>query len=165
MTVMKTVARPRAKRIYGTLAERFWAKVDKTSETGCWVWTAYRFHDGYGAIEINGRHAKAHRVSYELNIGPILDGLCVCHKCDNKICVRPDHLFADTQKENVTDMYRKGRDADRKGTNNPLAKLTDVQVREMRSDPRPQRVIAKEFNVSQSLVGLIKRRARWRHIS
>src|SRR5688572_21396248 len=93
----------------GSLQERFEAKVLKTA--GCWRWLATKNNKGYGMIGINAAIGKrlAHRVSYELYVGPIPDGLCVLHHCDNPECTRPDHLFLGTKKDNMADMDAKGR--------------------------------------------------------
>jgi hypothetical protein len=99
------------------LAERFWPKVVKSD--GCWLWVGAKFERGYGCIvaggpRINGRpaerrHLYAHRVSYELSVGPIPDGLYVCHHCDNPPCVNPSHLFLGTATDNNRDREAKGR--------------------------------------------------------
>lgn len=91
------------------LRERFDAKVLKGD--GCWEWQATKNNKGYGMIGITTAIGKrlAHRVSYELHIGPIPDGLCVLHRCDNPACVRPGHLFLGTKRDNVADMDTKGR--------------------------------------------------------
>jgi hypothetical protein len=83
------------------LEERFWSKVEKT-ET-CWNWTASRMTSGYGQIGIGGKYGRphgAHRVAYELAVGPIPEGMQVDHMCHNKLCVNPDHLRAVTNKQN-----------------------------------------------------------------
>ncbi len=96
--------------------DRFWSKVDKNGpviyeELGsCWIWTAARNGpNGYGAFRIGKQKHDAHRVAYELQIGPIPEGLCVLHKCDNPPCVRGDHLFVGTRGDNNKDMHKKGR--------------------------------------------------------
>jgi hypothetical protein len=101
------------------LAKRFWAKVKKDGpipshvpELGpCWVWIGSPDKHGYGLLFVAfpHRYVPAHRVSYELNVGPIPEGLFVLHRCDNPPCVRPDHLFLGTKSDNSRDMHQKGR--------------------------------------------------------
>jgi len=88
------------------LEKRFWAKVDIRGEDECWNWKGYRKKDGYGLFQSSGFAALTHRFSYELEVGPIPDGLIICHKCDNPSCVNPNHLYAGTSSDNNHDMCR-----------------------------------------------------------
>jgi hypothetical protein len=161
-----------------TLA-RFWAKVEKTAT--CWLWNGpLNQTNGYGVITAERQHVLAHRFSWEAHYGPIPSGLNVCHHCDVRHCVRPDHLFLGTQAENVADMVRKGRhtkgeyssfrlNPDRiRGQRNPRAKLTDDQVNEIRrryaAGGVTQQQLADEFGVNRRWVGEITLRHRWQHL-
>jgi len=76
---------------------------------GCWTWTGNLNQFGYGIVCVRGVKKRAHRVAWEIEHGPIPHGLFVCHHCDNPCCVRTDHLFLGTPKDNCADMHRKGR--------------------------------------------------------
>jgi len=116
------------RRKHLSVEERFWFSVEKGSS--CWEWQAAKNSHGYGVIQANGKLCGAHRVSWELHNGPVPDGLSVLHHCDNRVCVRPDHLFVGTVVDNTNDMVAKGRQA--QGTVHGSAKLTDRQVEAMR---------------------------------
>jgi hypothetical protein len=146
---------------------RFWAKVTKT-ET-CWLWTAACFSNGYGAFRLGAKQRRAHVVSFEWHVGPT-SGLSVCHHCDVKACVNPDHLFLGTHDDNMADMTAKGRQAT--GTQSgmhthDLTILTDDQVREIHalcSGGAPQQAVADQYGVTQTLVSMILRGERWAHL-
>lgn len=89
--------------------DRFWNKVDRSGD--CWTWQGSRDRKGYGRVSVNQRPVLAHRFSWTLSHGPIPDGLCVLHKCDNPPCVNPEHLFLGTIADNNRDMVAKGRHA------------------------------------------------------
>lgn len=103
---------------------RFWGKVLRSEE--CWEWNGALSHDGYGHYRCGGKVAGAHRYSYLLHNGPIPDSLLVLHHCDNRKCVRPDHLFLGTHQDNAKDRCAKGRSAT--GTSHARAKITEREV-------------------------------------
>lgn len=88
------------------VAERFWAKVDRSGD--CWIWTGSRCSDGYGTFFVAGRIVGAHRFSLEL-AGVTLGRLHALHRCDNPPCVNPAHLYAGTQRDNSRDMVARGQ--------------------------------------------------------
>lgn len=143
--------------------ERFWSKVDKSG--GCWEWTAHKDRHGYGRIYKGGRQALAHRVVYELINGVIPDGLCVCHRCDNRSCVRPNHLFLGTNRENIDDMIKKGRML--KGEQHGRAKLTNEEVFQIRNGANSgvkQKTLARDHHVSKQLISRIVNGDLWKHL-
>lgn len=149
------------------LAERFWEKVDQRGTDECWSWIGSIDTRGYGSIGANGGKPlmRAHRVSYELTIGPIPTGLVVCHTCDNRACVNPFHLFVATQRENILDMIRKGRRYSSAGERNPSAKLTAAQVLSIRADRSQTKDIALSYGISMTTAYSIKSRETWRCLS
>jgi hypothetical protein len=131
--------------------------------SGCMEWTrGINKRHGYGYLSFKNKKQRAHRVSYELSFGPIPEGMHVCHKCDNRRCINPDHLFLGTDLDNVRDCVSKGRHAT--GAGMGTSKLTDEQVLAIRGDTRIHRVIAEEYGISRSLVGLIHNRKAWKHL-
>ena len=148
------------------IENRFWDKVDKSGD--CWVWTAYRNAGGYGRVGIRGSTTDgAHRQAWILTYGPIPDGMCVLHRCDNPPCVRPDHLFLGDNAANAADMTAKGRHACFVGSKHPQAILTEadvVRIRSLITAGGKQRDIAKEFGVNHRTISMINTHQIWRHV-
>lgn len=145
------------------LWRRFYAKFLPRPSTGCWIWTGSR-SQGYGVIRQAhyGKARNAHRVSWELHCGPIPAGLFVCHKCDVRSCVNPDHLFLGTQRENMLDMHGKGRAA--RGEESHYSRITEEQVHQARAmlkDGMLQREVAEKIGLTQTSVSRIKRGESW----
>jgi len=138
---------------------RFWKHVNKTDS--CWLWIGGTDKDGYGSFRLN-EHVRAHRFSWEINIGPIPEKLCVLHQCDVKTCINPDHLFLGTRKDNTADAVKKNRLA--RGERCGQAKLTERQVVAIRLSLLPQIEIAKIYNISRASVCYIKKRVNWKHV-
>ena len=148
------------------LADRFWDSVTTAGPDECWEWTRTRNNGGYGQIMSSGKLRKAHRVSYELHFGPIPDGLHVRHRCDNPPCVNPAHLELGTNADNVADKVARGRLPEPlRGQRNPSVKLTDDDVRAIRSDARTSPPIAADFGITPTQVRRIKAGLVWRHIA
>ena len=149
-------------------AEKHPEKFYVDSETGCWIWTACR-NKGYGAVRHLGRMTPAHRVSWIYAFGEIpkasgSHGMCVCHKCDNTLCVNPEHLFLGTHQDNMDDMVAKGRDKKVNGEAIGIAKLTEEDIPYILADNRSMDEIALDYGVSQSAISKVKRRVTWKHI-
>ena len=139
-----------------TTLERFEDKFIKS--IGCWEWRASKGNKGYGQFLINGQIRQAHRVSYQLYVGEIPEGLYVCHRCDNPGCVNPSHLFLGTQTDNMRDCENKGRGVHPSGEQHYFAKLTEKQVAEIRArrnDGTTQTDLANEYGVSQPTISHI----------
>lgn len=135
---------------------------------GCWEWQGARVFCGYGVLNVGGRRIGAHRLSYELHNGPVPGGLDVLHHCDNPPCVRPDHLFLGTAKDNTQDMMAKGRGRYLvlRGEACTSAKLTRGQVetirREYSAGGISQSTIARQYGMSQSAIGALLRGESWK---
>lgn len=141
--------------------------------SGCWLWTAAMGTNGYGYLRIDGRTQSAHRVTFEAFKGSIGSNLCVCHSCDNRACVNPDHLFSGTHGDNVADKMRKGRHPrtrtpGKKGASNAHAKLSEDDALKIIHAVlvRAQKCIdvAAEFGVSDGQVSEICSGKAWAHL-
>lgn len=146
---------------------RFWLCVEKTGD--CWWWRGYTEGAGYGAIRINGRRESAHRVSWIMSNGPIRSNLWVLHKCDNPLCVNPDHLFLGTCADNVRDMISKGRQmlkrrspAGSHAGGRSFLKVDDVvTILKLSQAGVPRAKIASRHNVKRHVVDMILRGVTW----
>jgi len=155
----------------GSLAARFEAQFTPEPMSGCWLWTGTVMRKGYGTINAGGRGRvlKAHRASWILARGTIPDGLHVLHRCDNRACVNPNHLFLGTNIDNIADRDRKGRcrSAAPFGARNGAARLTAEMVSAIvaryRAGGVSQAMVAKEFGVAQGHVSnIVNGKARTR---
>lgn len=150
----------------------FWSRVSKSSdENGCWEWTRGTQGTGYGWFRFCGTPTTAHALSWKLhNMGRFPTGLCVCHTCDNRLCVRPSHLFLGTDLDNSNDKIAKGRlrTGVSLGEKHGCAKLTAAQVIEMRrlhaTGGYTFRSLGQRFNVTDVLAHKIVRRQLWASI-
>jgi predicted DNA-binding protein (UPF0251 family) len=171
------------------IIDRFFRHVGRKQSNGCIPWTGYTNPSGYGELGSGGqagRKVGASRVSYELFVGPIPDGMMVCHHCDNPTCIFPVHLFIGTGSDNMADMVAKGRARKRtpgsrrylqelrpaedkvlRGEKSPCAKLTAEKVLAIRaaiSAGESQSQIARQFGVVQQTISAVVTRARWNHV-
>lgn len=152
----------------GDITTRFWARVSKSR--GCWLWTACRNGNGYGSLYDHAarRMQLASRVSWRIHFGPIPSGLCVLHRCDNPPCVRPDHLFLGTQRDNMRDCAAKGRTGVARGEDNhatPLTRRDVVAIRNAYAAGRTsQTALGKRYGISQPSISSIILRHTWTHV-
>lgn len=137
----------------GAQACRFWEKVQKQPGEGCWEWTGGLRDDGYGAMKVPGSQevARAHVYSWELHNGPT-NGLWVLHNCDNRRCIRPDHLFLGTHQDNMTDMLCKGRGA-RKEDKKHLSREEALQMLADSVSGQSYPQLATKYGVTTKTVG------------
>jgi len=156
----------RAFKMDATFASRFWARVEKTGT--CWLWKGSPTSSGYGKLKCGERGLQqAHRIAWELTHGEIPEDKKVLHKCDVRLCVRPDHpdhLFLGTQQDNMDDMVSKGRASRLAGEESPRSKLSKVDVIKIRAaltDGALAEDLAKSFDVSSSTISLIKNKKIW----
>lgn len=126
-------------------------------ETGCWIWLGAEKGNGYGNVRCGGKNETAHRRSYREAFGDIPDGSDVCHKCDTRLCINPDHLFTGSRLENMADCFRKGRTA--KGSKLPQTKVSDEDRLRIRTELQHMTgaAISKIYGICAQQANRIKR--------
>lgn len=154
------------KQIHGaTVAERWNAYVGERG-AGCWEWAGHRDPNGYGRLNISGKPVLAHRISWELHRRPITPAEHILHRCDNPPCVRPEHLFKGDQALNMADKMAKKRHryGTTQGEKNPISKVNEGQVREIRASSEKPGGLAIRFGLSRRTIRDIQTRKSWKHI-
>lgn len=158
--------------------DRFWRFVDKSIGCGpkgdCWQWKGATAK-GYGQVQYKPGHSPrtgAHRYSYRLRFGEITGGRLVCHRCDNPLCVNPDHLFLGSHADNSADCVAKARTCAgemrsklTRGSRNGRARISEADAMIIRASKLPQKQIAAKYAISESAVGHIQRGRTWKHLT
>jgi hypothetical protein len=145
---------------------RFWRSVARRGDEECWQWSGSRGPGGYGIFHHDGRSTLAHRFSFAL-AAALSDEMCVCHHCDNRLCVNPGHLFLGTHEDNMRDMAAKGRGRGPglKGRRNPAFKLEPQDAAAIRSEYAcggvSQAEVGRKYGVSSQTVSLVVRGEHW----
>lgn len=151
------------------VVERFRRKIGRPDSNGCLPWLGGITARNRPAFWLNGKTEYAHRIAWLIFRGPIPDGLCVCHTCDNPLCVNPTHLFLGTLADNHDDMARKGRRASFVGSKNSQSKLCDFDVKLMRAlhfqNGASMRSISFRFGVSPSVAQRAITSKTWKHLT
>jgi hypothetical protein len=130
--------------------------VERYSLTPCLETFASLDTHGYGQVSVRGKLWLHHRLEWTRQKGPIPDGLCVLHKCDNRKCVRVSHLFLGTKRDNTLDMYRKGRGPNNKGANNGRAKISASEAKAISRSNESTKDLAARYGVAPVTIWRIK---------
>lgn len=148
-----------------SLTQKLFSKILVDHVTGCWNFNGVITSDGYGQLWHEGRARRAHRAVYEHYFGAIEEGGLACHKCDNRRCVNPHHIYIGTAADNNRDVRERGQPGKAKrGVEHHNAKLCPDDVLKIRGGGQPQRQLAREFGVSQTTVSEIQRGLIWGHL-
>ncbi|MEK4030823.1 HNH endonuclease signature motif containing protein [Pseudobacillus sp. FSL P4-0506] len=156
--------RTRVRKDYDT-ESAFWKRVEKGDDNECWEWKGYITPNGYGQLKEKQKNVYAHRFSYQLHYGNLPKDKLVCHKCDNRKCVNPNHLFIGTQLDNMHDMIAKGR----RYTGKPwTTKIDEEQVRMIRvlcDEGFDKGKVAEVFGLKRCTVVNIEARRIWKEVN
>lgn len=148
-----------------SFSQRFWSQVSIPGRSECWVWNGSKSNKGYGTIRYGGRRVGAHRYAYTWKNGPAGD-LFVCHRCDNRSCVNPEHFFLGTNSDNMRDKVSKSRQG--KGEGIGASKLTEDLVRQIRREYSgggvTLRHLGEKHGVHFATVSHIITRKSWNHV-
>lgn len=135
----------------------------RVDDNGCWIWQGEIRADGYGECWCFGKREMPHQAAFrELKCETLKSGEVLRHTCDVRKCCNPDHIISGTQADNIRDKVARNRQA--KGEGHGMVKLTEDQVRLARTSPLSQRAMARQLNVTQQLIGMIRRRELWTHL-
>lgn len=150
-----------------SVRKRLIAKTAVNDLTGCHEWQGNIHPKGYGMMSYRNTQVRTHRISYAAFVGPIPHGLHVLHRCDNRRCINPDHLFLGTNYDNIKDMMSKGRGRkvwtkSRRATGLSASEVIAIRARVAAGER--QSVLEAEYQVHQSTISHIVRRKRWRHL-
>lgn len=142
----------------------FLARSQPDPNSGCWLWEGSICEKGYGRVGVNGHNRRAHRVSWAQENGPIPNGMLVCHKCDVRCCVNPDHLWIGSDLDNSHDMLAKGREKWMHGETSPNAVLCEKDVIEIRESSLNVYRLAEIYGVDKRTIGRARDRVTWKHV-
>ena len=131
------------------------------ADNGCWNWLGVKNKDGYGLACYKGVVIRAHRLSYLNHVGLAESEKLVLHKCDNRLCMNPEHLYFGNNQDNTNDMKERNRFSRRNGTNNVLSKINDDVALQIFQDKRKHKEIASSFGLSVSAISAIKTGRNW----
>jgi hypothetical protein len=164
------------------IKNRFWSKVNITQDGQCWNWNASINRSGYGQFWLDDKMRLAHRIAFAIynnDLSIIYNTKnyhkcnntfkCILHKCDNKKCCNPNHLFIGTNADNIKDKINKNRQQHMRGSSNGYSKLKENDILEIRKNYIPRKnggmiFLAKKYNVSTTNICDIIKRKTWKHI-
>lgn len=149
-----------------SMENKFWSFVDKKDTNNCWEWKGILYKQGYGRFYHHSTsERKAHRISFIIHFGEILKEVVICHRCNNRKCVNPNHLYSGTHMDNMKDLQNSNI---LKGENNPASKLTEDIILKIRNEYKSKKIsmysMANKYDVSQTLISKIICGYVWKHV-